>query len=420
MDFSKLMERVKLILTTPKTEWITIENEQTSTKELYIGYILILAAIAPIAGFLRMSIFGIKIPFMGTYRLGFGASLGNMVLNYVFTLAAVYIMALIIDMLAPSFGGSKNQIQALKTVAYAYTASWVAGIAQLIPWIGIPLLLIGSLYSIYLLYLGLPVIMKCPAEKSLGYTAVSIIIAIIISFVVSSIVGSITGVRMRGAMLGSHSSMQDSGSFDKNSLGGKLENWSKQLESASNEMEKAQKSGDVEAQRKAAGKLMASAMGSNGTVETLAPDRIKAFLPEKLDGRTRSDVSAERSGAMGFQISTAQASYNDPNGSNLEMEITDMGLARGVMALAGWAGVEKDSSTADGFEKIHRQGSQMVHEQWNNKSSSGEYTVIVANRFSVKASGKAADIGTLKNAVQGINLAGLEALKDEGVKKFSK
>ena len=136
-----------------------------------------------------MSIFGIKIPFMGTYRPGIGASLTNMVLNYVFTLAGVYIMALIIDMLAPSFGGGKNQIQALKTVTYAYTASWVAGIAQFIPWLGILILLAGSLYSIYLLFLGLPVMMKCPKEKAVGYTAVSIITAVIIGFAISALVG---------------------------------------------------------------------------------------------------------------------------------------------------------------------------------------------------------------------------------------
>lgn len=417
MDINRLIERVKFIITTPKTEWNAIEAEQTSTKELYIGYILILAAISPIAGFLKMSIFGIKVPFVGTYRIGIGASIGNMILNYVFTLVGVYIMALIIDFLAPTFGGSKNQLQALKTVAYAYTAAWIAGIALLIPWIGILILLIGSLYSIYLLYLGLPVTMKCPQEKSVGYTAVSIIIAIVISFAISMVVGGITGVNMRGNMTNPQVGMQGNGSFDKNSLGGKLENWSKKLDNASKEMEQAQKSGDSAAQQKAAEKMMAVAMGNNGPIKTLAPERIKSFLPEKLAGMTRSNVSAERSGAMGFQISTAKATYEGKGGRNLNVEITDMGAAKGVMALASWAGVEKDSTTADGFEKIYKDGSQMIHEQWNNKSHDGEYTTIVGDRFSVKVSGEADSINTLKGTAQSIDLAGLAALKGEGIQK---
>jgi hypothetical protein len=417
MDFSKLMQRVKLILTSPDTEWKTIDTEQTSAKELYIGYILILAAITPIAVFFKMSIFGVKIPFMGRYRLGIGASLTNMVLSYFFTLAGVYIMALIVNLLAPSFGGSKNQIQALKAVTYAYTAAWIAGIVQFIPWLGILILLAGVLYSIYLLYLGLPVMMKCPKEKAVGYTAVSIISAFIVSFVISAVVAGITGVHMRGTMTSPGTGMQGSGSFDKNSLGGKLQDWSKKMEGAGKEMEEAQKTGDVEAQRKAASKMMATAMGSSGTIETLAPDRIKTFLPEKLDGRTRSNVSAERSGAMGFQMTTAQASYRDDSGNNLEVEITDMGLAKNVMAFASWAGVEKDIATADGFEKIFKNGSRMVHEQWNNKSKTGEYATTVADRFSVKVSGKAADIYVLKNAAESINLTGLEAIKNEGISK---
>jgi hypothetical protein len=90
MDYSKLIERVKLILTSPNTEWNKIDTEQTSAKELYLGYILILAAITPVAGFLKLSIFGVKIPFMGRYRLGIGASLTNMVFTYAFSLAGVH------------------------------------------------------------------------------------------------------------------------------------------------------------------------------------------------------------------------------------------------------------------------------------------------------------------------------------------
>jgi hypothetical protein len=318
-------------------------------------------------------------------------------------------------MLAPSFGGKKDDMQALKTVAYAYTAAWVAGFAQLVPWMGILILLAGSVYSVYLLYLGLPVTMKCPPEKSMGFTVVSIIAAVILSFAISAVVRGITGgVGMMGGM---SSSQMGKGEFDKGSPGGKIEDWTKKMEAATKDLEKAQKSGDSDAQSEAMSKLMASAMGGDGKIETLAPERIKTFLPESLAGRTRSAVSAERSGAMGFQISTAQASYKDSDGNILKAEITDMGLAKGVMALAGWAGVEKESVTESGFEKTYKKGKEMVHEQWDSRARSGEYSTILGNRFSVKISGKAADIDTLKKAANSMNLAGLAALKDEGVTK---
>lgn len=46
-----------------------------------------------------------------------------MLLSYVLALAGVYVIALIVNALTPTFGGQKDRTQALKTVAYAYTAS---------------------------------------------------------------------------------------------------------------------------------------------------------------------------------------------------------------------------------------------------------------------------------------------------------
>ena len=75
----------------------------------------------------------------------------GMLVTYGLTLVIVYVLALIIDALAPNFDGEKNQIQALKTAAYTYTASWVAGIAVIVPWIGWLVVWAGAIYGIYLL-----------------------------------------------------------------------------------------------------------------------------------------------------------------------------------------------------------------------------------------------------------------------------
>jgi hypothetical protein len=119
------------------------------------------------------------------------------VVQYVLTLVVVYVVALIIDNLAPTFGGTKNQVQALKVAAYSYTPAWVAGIFSLIP--GLRFLGILGLYSLYLLYLGLPVLMKSPKEKALGYTVVVIIVAVILSVVVGVVAARfISGPAMGG------------------------------------------------------------------------------------------------------------------------------------------------------------------------------------------------------------------------------
>jgi hypothetical protein len=194
-----LVDRVKRILLSPRTEWEVIDTEPTTPAALYTGYIMPLAAIGPIAQVIGYSVFGITIPFMGTYRVPIGSAITSAVVTYVLTLVATYVLALIIDALAPTFSGQRSQIQALKVAAYSSTASWVAGIFALIP--GFRLLAILGVYSLYLLYLGLPVVMKSPREKALGYTAVVIVAAIVLFMVIGMVAGRFigypgTGMRM--------------------------------------------------------------------------------------------------------------------------------------------------------------------------------------------------------------------------------
>lgn len=179
-----LVDRVKNILLSPRTEWQVIDAEPATVASLYTGYIMPLAAIPAICQAIGMSLIGISIPFVGGhYKTPIVSALTSAVVMYVFSLIAVFIVALVIDALAPTFGGTKNQVQALKVVAYSYTASWVGGVLALVP----PLSIIGilfGLYSLYLLYLGLPVLMKSPADKAVGYTVVVVIVTIIVTWAI--------------------------------------------------------------------------------------------------------------------------------------------------------------------------------------------------------------------------------------------
>lgn len=183
MDINKLIERVKNVLLSPKTEWPVIAQESTDIAKLYTGYIMILAAIPAVFGFLSSVLFS---------PLGIGLAFGIMIMSYAISLGMVFVMALIIDALAPTFGAQKSQIQALKTVAYAYTASWVAGIFLIIPFVGWIIALAGGIYALVQLYFALPHTMKAPPEKTGGYFAVVLVIALVLSWILGAIVATIT------------------------------------------------------------------------------------------------------------------------------------------------------------------------------------------------------------------------------------
>ncbi|WOF41714.1 YIP1 family protein [Sphingopyxis indica] len=182
-----IVQRAKDILLKPKETWAVIDGEAATVQSLYVPYVLVLAAIGPLAGLIGGQLFGYR--FLNvTYHPPLAGALVSAVLSYAMTLAAVYIVALVIDALAPTFDGQQSRIQALKVAVYSATAGWVAGIFNLIPGLFL-LAMLAGLYSLYLLYLGLPRLMKTPQDKAIVYTAVVVVVTIVCIFAISAIVG---------------------------------------------------------------------------------------------------------------------------------------------------------------------------------------------------------------------------------------
>lgn len=185
---ASLVERAKNILLSPKTEWPRIDAEPASIQGIYTSYVMILAAIGPICALIGQQVFGFSA--LGiTYKPPIGYSITSAVLTYGLSLLSVYVSSLVIDALAPNFGGTKDSLKAFKVAAYSATAAWLAGIFQILP--ALAILGIVGLYSLYLLYLGLPVLMKVPQDKAVGYTVVVIVVQIVLYFVVAMVVAAL-------------------------------------------------------------------------------------------------------------------------------------------------------------------------------------------------------------------------------------
>ena len=179
-----IVDRAKKITLQPTQEWRVIDAEPTSVGGLYWSYIMPLAALGPIASVVGWSVIGISLPVTGTYRSPISAAVKQAVLQYVLSLAGVFVLALVIDALAPTFAGRRNRLQALKVAAYSSTAAWLVGIVGLVP--GLSILALLGLYSLYPLYVGLPVLMKVPRERAFDYTVVVVICAVVLFFLVGT------------------------------------------------------------------------------------------------------------------------------------------------------------------------------------------------------------------------------------------
>ncbi|MGC1404236.1 MAG: Yip1 family protein [Thermodesulfobacteriota bacterium] len=191
-----VVQRVKEITLKPKDTWPVIKTEQSTIKEMYTSYAVILAAIPPIASFIGLSLIGISMLGMH-YRTSFGMGISQAVVSYVLSLVGLYVVAQIIDALAPSFGSQKNLVNAFKVAVFSWTPSWIAGILFIIPTLS-PLAVLISLYSLYIFYLGLPIMMDTPKDKAMGYFIITIVISIIIFILIGTVSRALFGMGRMG------------------------------------------------------------------------------------------------------------------------------------------------------------------------------------------------------------------------------
>jgi len=171
---SALARRVVNLLRAPANEWPAIAAEPSTAAGVYLRYAAPLIAIGVVANFIGQSLVGM--PFVG--RVSAGAALVHAVFSYALSFVGLYAIALVVDMLAPAFGGRHDSLAALKVTVYSFTPGWLAGAFNVVPILSV-LAVVGALYGLYLLYLGLPVLMRCPADKSMGYTVVTVLCAIV-------------------------------------------------------------------------------------------------------------------------------------------------------------------------------------------------------------------------------------------------
>jgi len=406
-----LIQRAKNICLTPTTEWPVIAAEPATPGGLLGGYAAPLAAIGAIAGFIGGAIIGQTLPFLGHFRVPIVAALVAAIFTFGMALVGVFVLSLIIDALAPTFGGEKNSGQALKLAVYSYTPAWIAGVLQIVPVLSI-LGIFAGFYGVYLLYLGLPHLMRSPQDKSIPYTVVVLVCAIVLSVVITAVGALVIGAGMagRGSLAGSNDVQ-----FDKNSAMGKLQEIGNKLEQSNKKMEAAQKSGDQKAEVAAAFEGLGTLLGGGKRVDPLGIDQLKPLVPDTFGGLPKTASNAEKSGIAGLMVSKAEATYSDSGEKRVTLEISDTGGISGITALAGW--VEGESEDDSGSERTHKENGRLIHEKTTKNGGTNEFAVVVADRFVVSAKGHGVALAALKAAVAGLDLARLEGMKNVGVSR---
>ncbi len=410
-----LVARVKAILLDPTAEWPVIDQESHTVKDLYLSYLLPLAGIAALATLIGAMLWGYSAGPV-TVRYGFGEALSVAILGFVMTLIVVYVLAWIIAALAPTFKGEKNFLKAFSVAAFSMTASLVGSFFAILPALSWLIGLIGGLYSLYLLYKGLPVLMKTPSEKALGYTVVVVIAAIVCNVIVGAVLGSLMPNPWSsvgaGAAGGSGSEITiKTPAGEVSTTQGKLEEMGRQLEAADKKVEQASQNQDPKAVSQAASEAVAAVTGvvPGGGRVALSSDTLKNWLPATLDGMKRESFEVQGGAAMGIAGTTARATYREGD-REVDLEVLDAGGAAGILAMiSGLASGERETETT--HEKSYQVDKRKFTEKRWKDDSEAELSIVLANGVVVTANARGVPMKTLMSSVKALGLEKLEAVQ---------
>jgi hypothetical protein len=290
-------------------------------------------------------------------------------------------------------------VSAFKLAAYAATASWLAGVFTLVP--GLSFLSILGLYSLYLLYIGAPILMKVPADRALSYTAVVIVVGIVIALVAAALATCVLpspGPASQGELSGKLS-LPGGGSLDM----GKLDEAAKSMEQMAKRMEQAQPGAQ-------SGGEPSTEEGESASLPAIAPADLKSLLPKSLPGGfALSEASTATGGAAGFSFGTAKAVYTKGQ-ARITLSLIDMGAMGAFAALGSAFGANASEETETSYSKMGQVDGRMTMEKFDRDTKAGTFGVVVSDRVMLEAEGSGASMDDLKSAVQAIDLGSVETL----------
>ncbi len=418
-----LIERVKNITLRPSAEWPVIAGEPASLGGFYSGYVAPLAAINPIALFIGLSIVGVSVPFVGTYRTPFFSGVTQAVLSFALALAGVLLMAAIVNALAPTFGGRRDFLAAVKLTAYSATPGFVAGVLSVLPPLAM-LELLAGLWGVYVFYTGVPVVMQTAKDKALPYTALSMVCAFVLGLVLSVVLGTFIGVsrfatggfapHVYGASSPADKDAQAAAvaaAVVGNALGGsendkqQAANMVNSVAQAGKDADAAAASGDAAAQAQAGVNVLKSLVtGGKNTVKLIPREELKTLLPDTVAGLARTTAQSSSGSFGGIAASSATANYGDANGATaIELNVGDMGNMGGLAMMANLGANLSSSDSDEGYSKTVDVDGRKVHEHWTAAGKKSELFEIIDNRYAVSVSGSGVDMDDALKALESVD-----------------
>ncbi len=180
-----ILSRAYGLFSNPKEEWEQIRAEETTIPNILIGYVAPLAAIPPICDLIGQAIFN------SALQAPIGDALIRALVTWAVSIGLVFFLGVLVNVIAEQFEAEKDDLSAQKIAAYSLTPAFLSGVFSLWPplwWLS----LIALAAMVFLMFRGLPILMKAPPETALGYAAAVTVAAMVAGIVLFSLASCVT------------------------------------------------------------------------------------------------------------------------------------------------------------------------------------------------------------------------------------
>ncbi len=162
-----ILKHVLGILTQPEKEWANIRDEKCTVGSCYLNHVILLAAIPPICAYIGATHIGWKFGAGATVKLTADSGLMLGISFYAALLIAIFIMGKAIHWMGQTFDAKAPLEKCVVVAAYTATPLFISGLIALYPvlWLDMLVGLAALSYTVYLLYMGLPIVMKISKEQ---------------------------------------------------------------------------------------------------------------------------------------------------------------------------------------------------------------------------------------------------------------
>jgi hypothetical protein len=167
------------VLVDPAGAWPRVAKEPADWVSLMTRYVVLLALIPALCGFICVSVIGVIVPGTGVVRTALFDGIFGAIFLYLESFAVVFALGLLLYLTAPLFGGRRDFGAALTLIIYSYTPVWLTGIFLLLP--GLHFLMLTGFYGAYVLLVGLPEMLQTPPPRARSFATLIVACALVLT-----------------------------------------------------------------------------------------------------------------------------------------------------------------------------------------------------------------------------------------------